>query len=222
MTRCEVVSNDPAAPGTVRGDGECACSRAAEERKDRVYAEVEIVLQYLKGTRARAEAALADLRANRGEAFAVVNSTPSQKPVGDKGVDGVVRFFTDAKNATGRAVVSVKGGDSVGPQFVRDLLGTIETQKAELGLLIRRVPATRGMVDAADHAGTYIWPVNGEKFTRIQPARVGDLLAGKKLKLPPTLTPHIQALRARWAVGTATSRRRFKLTRAAAPRRRRA
>jgi hypothetical protein len=78
------------------------------------------------------------------------------------------------------------------------------------------------MVDAADHAGTYIWPVNGEKFTRIQPARVGDLLAGKKLKLPPTLTPHIQALRARWAVGTATSRRRFKLTRAAAPRRRRA
>lgn len=125
-------------------------------------------------------------------AVSLVNGTPRGQ-AGDKGVDGVVRFFTDAKNATGRVIVSVKGGDTVGPQFVRDLLGTIETQKAELGLLITRVPATRGMVDAADHAGTYTWPVNGEKFSRIQLVTVGDLLGGKRPKLPPALTPYIQA-----------------------------
>ena len=43
----------------------------AVDRPNRIYAEVEIVLLYLKGTRARAEAALTELRAKRGEAYAV-------------------------------------------------------------------------------------------------------------------------------------------------------
>ena len=76
-------------------------------------------------------------------AVSLVNGTPNERQVGDKGVDGVIRFFTDAKGATGRALVSVKGGKSVGPQFVRDLLGTVQTQKADMGVLIRRVKADR-------------------------------------------------------------------------------
>jgi hypothetical protein len=44
---------------------------AAEERPFRVYAEVEMVLQFLKASRNRAETALADLRAKRGEAYAI-------------------------------------------------------------------------------------------------------------------------------------------------------
>jgi hypothetical protein len=91
-------------------------------------------------------------------AVSLVNGTPNQKQVGDKGIDGVIRFFTDGKGGTGRVLVSVKGGKSVGPQFVRDLLGAVQTQKADMGLLITIATPTRGMIDAADHGAPTLGP----------------------------------------------------------------
>jgi DNA modification methylase len=128
-------------------------------------------------------------------AVSLVNGTPNEKQVGDKGMDGVIRFFTDAKGDTGRALVSVKGGKMIGPQFVRDLLGTVQTQKAEMGVLITITKPTPGMKDAADHAGTYTWPVNAQKFPKIQLISVKELLAGKRPEMPPTLTPYIKPQR---------------------------
>jgi Restriction endonuclease len=89
-----------------------------------------------------------------------VNAQPNTKQIGDLGSDGVARFLTDTKGGIGRVLVSVKGGKKVGPDFVRDLLGTVHTQKAEMGLLIMMSKPTRGITDAANHAGTYAWPVN--------------------------------------------------------------
>lgn len=126
-------------------------------------------------------------------AVSLVNGTPNQKQVGDKGTDGVIRFPIATKGAPGRVLVSVKGGGSVGPQFVRDLVGTVQTQKAEMGLLVTMAPHTKGMVDAANHAGSYTWPVNGQVFPRVQLTTVSELLAGKRPSLPPTLTPYIAA-----------------------------
>lgn len=126
-------------------------------------------------------------------AVSLVNGTPNEKQVGDKGIDGVIRFFTDAKGGTGRALVSVKGGKTVNPAFVRDLLGTVQTQNAEMGVLVTITKPTPGMNDAADHASTYTWPVNGENFPKIQLVTIADLLAGNRPKLPPTLTPYIKA-----------------------------
>lgn len=128
-------------------------------------------------------------------AVSLVNGTPNEKQVGDKGMDGVIRFFTDAKGGTGRALVSVKGGKMVNPGFVRDLLGTVQTQKAEMGVLVTITKATPGMKDAADHAGTYTWPFNGQEFSKIQLLTVEELLAGKRPQMPPTLTPYIAAKR---------------------------
>jgi hypothetical protein len=122
-----------------------------------------------------------------------VNGTPNEKQVGDKGVDGVVRFFTDTKGHTGRVLVSVKGGKTVGPQFVRDLIGTVQTQRAEMGGLITLSSYTRGMKDAIDHAGTYHWPINGQLFPKAQITTVADLLGGKKFNAPPSLLPYIPA-----------------------------
>lgn len=124
-----------------------------------------------------------------------VNGTPNEKQVGDKGMDGVIRFLADAKDTTGRALVSVKGGRNIGPHFVQQLLGAVETQKAEMGVLVTLAAPTRGMKDAANHAGTYKWPVNGQDFPRIQLVTVAELLAGKRPQMPPTLTPYIRAQR---------------------------
>jgi hypothetical protein len=90
----------------------------------------------------------------------------------------------------------VKGGKTVTPQFARDLLGTITTQKAEMGVLITMAPPSRGVLDAVNHGGTYTWPVNGQTFPRIQVITVDQLLKGERPKMPPLMLPYIQASKA--------------------------
>jgi DNA modification methylase len=130
-------------------------------------------------------------------AVSLVGGQPNQKQVGDKGIDGVARFPLDARGAVGRVLVSVKGGRQLNPSMVRDLGGTVATQKAEMGVLITNTPPTRGMTDEANHAGSYQHPHYEQSFPRIQIITVDELLTGKRPKMPPTLLPYIQAQRAK-------------------------
>ena len=130
-------------------------------------------------------------------AVSLVNAQPNEKQVGDRGIDGVARFFLDGKGKNlGRILVSVKGGKSIGPQFVRDLLGTVQTQQAEMGILITMAEPTRGIIDAVNHAGTYTHPANGQKFPKIQVVTIDQLLKGEKPNMPLTTLPYIEAKRA--------------------------
>jgi len=124
-----------------------------------------------------------------------INARPNEKQVGDKGVDGVARFYLD-KKTNGRVLVSVKGGQTIGPQFVRDLIGTVETQKAQMGVLITMTEPTRGVLDAVDHGGTYTWPINNQTYPRVQVITIRELLRGDRPDLPQSLMPYIQASRA--------------------------
>lgn len=124
-----------------------------------------------------------------------LNAQPNEKQVGDKGVDGVARFYLD-KKTIGKVLVSVKGGKHIGPSFVRDLIGTVDTQKAQMGVLITMATPPRGLIDAADHGGVYTWPVNGQTFPRIQVITVADLLAGKRPRMPQLMLPYVQASKA--------------------------
>lgn len=127
-------------------------------------------------------------------AVSLVNGTPNQKQVGDRGIDGVVRFYTDAKGQTGRVLVSVKGGKTLGPQFVRDLVGTVQTERAEMGSLLTLSTPTRGIRDAVAHAGTYRWPVTGGAYPRAQVLTVESILSGRRMEAPPALVlPYIPA-----------------------------
>ncbi len=125
----------------------------------------------------------------------MVNGQPNEKQVGDKGIDGVIRVPLDAKASVGRCIVSVKGGGQVNPAMVRDLGGTITNHKAEMGVLITMDKATPGMIDAANHGGSYTWPVNGSAFPRVQLVTVAQLLRGEQPNLPPVLTPYLRATR---------------------------
>lgn len=128
-------------------------------------------------------------------AVSQVNAQPNEKQVGDKGIDGVARFMLGGKNEFGRILVSVKGGKQLNPAMVRDLRGTIERQKAELGLLITQSPPTAGMIDEANHSGSYTHPASGQVYPRLQIITTSDLLAGKRPQLPPTVLPYIAAAR---------------------------
>jgi DNA modification methylase len=122
-----------------------------------------------------------------------VNAQPNEKQVGDKGIDGVARFPLDQKGNVGRILISVKGGKTINPGFVRDLVGTVESQKAQMGVLITMTEPTRGVLDAVNHGGTYTHPANNESYPKVQIVTVAQLLKGLRPKMPLTNLPYIQA-----------------------------
>lgn len=125
-------------------------------------------------------------------AVSLVDGQPNEKQVGDEGIDGIVRFQFEAKKI-GRAVVSVKGGNQKAPTFVRDLIGTVANEKAEMGILILMDEATRGMVSAAAQAGSCDVPMLGKSFPKIQLFTVEELLEGKRPHMPTPFTPFVKA-----------------------------
>jgi len=126
-------------------------------------------------------------------AVAMVGGQPNQKQVGDKGIDGVARFPTDARGGIGKVLISVKGGQTLNPAMVRDLDGTVRTQKADMGVLVTLVDATKGVMDQVDHGGGYVHPGDKRQFPRIQHITISELLKGQRPALPPLLMPYIQA-----------------------------
>lgn len=123
-----------------------------------------------------------------------VDARPKAKPGGDKGVDGVRRFQLPGKSQFGKIIVSVKGGN-YGPSDVRDLAGTLDHQKAEMGVLVTLKPATKGVKDEINHSGTYKHPNYDKPFPRLQHITIAEIFDGtKELRLPPGPTEtHIQA-----------------------------
>lgn len=125
-------------------------------------------------------------------AVSLVNAEPNQKQVGDKGIDGVARFPL-GRGQLGRVLVSVKGGKTLNPSMVRDLSGTVDTQKAAMGVLITIESATKGVRDAIDHGGVYKHPANQQSFPRLQHITIKELLEGKRPEMPGTVLPYIAA-----------------------------
>lgn len=125
-------------------------------------------------------------------AVSLVRGQPNDKQVGDKGIDGRIRFFgLDSKICT--AIVSVKGGAVVGPTAARDLVGTVTNNDAEMGILVMLQKPSPGILEVAAKAGTYKDPISETSFPRIQVLTVDQLLAGERPKMPLPLTPYIAA-----------------------------
>ena len=124
----------------------------------------------------------------------MLDGQPNEKQVGDRGIDGVIRFPVDAKGNSDRALVSVKGG-ATNPGHVRDLFGTVESQRAAMGVFVTMNSPTKGMIEAANHGGSYIHPANGQRYPKLQIMTVQELLDDKKPNMPTALLPYFQAKR---------------------------
>ncbi|QYW07895.1 methyltransferase [Streptomyces phage RedBear] len=124
----------------------------------------------------------------------MLDGQPNEKQVGDRGIDGVVRFPIDGKGGSDRVLVSVKGG-ATNPGHVRDLVGTVESQRAAMGVFVCMNEPTKGMVEAANHSGAYNHPANGQRYPKVQIMTVRDLIDGKRPKMPTALLPYFQAQR---------------------------
>ena len=114
----------------------------------------------------------------------------------DRGVDGVLHFIDGPRRATHKAVVQVKSGN-VGSSYIRDLKGTVEREKAALGLFITLEDPTHDMRTEAVSAGFYHSDVWQRDYPKIQIRTIEDLLTGNTFDIPPHPSMYQAAQRVR-------------------------
>jgi len=109
----------------------------------------------------------------------------------DRGIDGRLYFHDDNSGSSRQIVFSVKGGHNIGVSEVRDLIGVLQREKAEIGVYISFEEPTKPMLREAAEAGFYTSPgssgAEGGKYPRIQLLTIRDLLEGAKSVQRPRL-----------------------------------
>jgi site-specific DNA-methyltransferase (adenine-specific) len=118
----------------------------------------------------------------------------------DRGIDGVINFVDDPKGAAGRVLVQVKSGHITSAQ-VRDLHGVVDREGAVIGVLITLESPSLPMVSEAISAGMYHSPGWNRDYPRVQIITIEELLAGRKIEMPPQWGTFKQAPRAEAADG---------------------
>ena len=119
-----------------------------------------------------------------------------EKKGADRGIDGVVHFVDGPKREMQKAIVQVKSGKVSSPH-IRDLKGTMEREKAALGLFITLEEPTREMEREAVSAGFYHSELWQRDYPRIQIRTVGELLDGKSFEMPSQQATYKPAPRVR-------------------------
>lgn len=116
-------------------------------------------------------------------AVSLVNAVPygGKKKGADTGIDGIIYFKPDGKT-TEKAIVSVKGGANVGVGMVKDLIATVDREKAKIGVFVTLAEPTKPMDKEAVTAGFY--QTDYGKFPKIQILTIEALFSGKKPQMP--------------------------------------
>lgn len=110
-----------------------------------------------------------------------------EKKGADRGIDGRM-MFKNGPYGDGLIIISVKGGENVGVQMVRDLRGVIEREDAEMGIFISLAEPTGPMKSEAAAAGFVSKSAHGQ-LPRLQIVTIADILDGRMPKLPPLPQP---------------------------------
>ena len=133
-------------------------------------------------------------------ALGLVGARPAEGKKGaDKGIDGRI-YFHEGDGTTRQIILSVKAGKLHAP-YVRDLRGVVEREKAALGVLLTLDEPTKAMRTEAASAGFYASPWG--QHPKLQIVTVGDLLAGKRLDMPPVRQTSVTYKRAPKALSKA-------------------
>jgi DNA modification methylase len=129
-------------------------------------------------------------------ALGLVGATPVggvEKKGADRGIDGVITF-TSSNTEVQTVLASVKSGH-VGSSMIRDLKGTLEREKAAIGLFVTLEEPSREMKLEAATAGAYTSELYQRDFPRIQILTIKELLAGRKPDFPPLVVPPLDVAR---------------------------
>ena len=131
--------------------------------------------------------ALKEISPHQFEWWAVdlVNARPANdhKKGADSGIDGYINFFDDKSGQAKQVIVQVKSGH-IGANYVRDLKGVLEREKAAIGALITLREPTKPMLTEAAAAGFYEPKDFPGRYPRLQILTIAELLEGKKILHP--------------------------------------
>ena len=108
----------------------------------------------------------------------------------DRGIDGLIHFIDDSTGQPKKVLVQVKSG-KVGSKDVRDLVGTLDREKAAVGLLITLEEPTDPMLKEATAVGFYHSPGWNQNYPKLQILTIEQLLEGAKLDIPAPNQPNI-------------------------------
>jgi len=114
----------------------------------------------------------------------VVAHPVEQKKGADKGIDGKIIFQGEKPGEFETVILSVKAG-GIHRSHVHELRGVVEREKAAIGVLISMEDPTRQMKEEAVTAGFFESKTWGKKYPKIQLLTIAELLAGKKIEMPP-------------------------------------
>ena len=134
-------------------------------------------------------------------ACALINVQPYRggKKGADQGIDGLA-FIEVSKAKTEKVLVSVKGGEHIGASMIRDLKGTVEREKAAIGLFVTLTAPTKPMLTEAASAGHYESPHHGA-YPKIQILTIEGLLSGTERPRWPDMSQGGQTFKAAKAEG---------------------
>jgi len=102
----------------------------------------------------------------------------------DHGIDGAINFIEE-RGQVKRALVQVKSGH-VKAGDIRDLVGTLDREGAQIGVFLTLEAPSRDMVSEAASAGFYHSDLWQRDYPRVQILTVEELLNGAEVKIPPT------------------------------------
>lgn len=112
----------------------------------------------------------------------------------DKGIDGVITFLDDASGKPKRVLIQVKSG-KVKSGDIRDLVGTVQREAAQIGVFLTLEDPSRDMLTEAASVGVYRSKGWGRDFPKLQILTVAELLHGAEIKMPPAHGTFKQAQR---------------------------
>ncbi|HSY04068.1 MAG TPA: DNA methyltransferase [Acidobacteriaceae bacterium] len=119
-------------------------------------------------------------------ALGLVGARPAEQKKGaDRGIDGRLYFHDDDTGKSKQILFSVKAGGVTVSQ-IRDLRGTLERDKAEIGIFLCFEEPTKPMLREAAEAGFYQSHVAGGvvQYPRIQILTIQQILDGKQPEYP--------------------------------------
>lgn len=118
----------------------------------------------------------------------VEDSSGQRRRGADRGIDGRISFLGADENVPHQCIVQVKSGH-VSSATIRDLKGTIERERAQMGLLITLEEPTLPMRTEALEAGPYHSKSMKKDYPKIQILTIQELLDHKEPRMPPRFNP---------------------------------
>ncbi len=129
--------------------------------------------------------ALAKLDPHTFQEWAVGALGGQSRPKGaDRGIDGEIAYLKGRRDY-GRAIISVKAGQHVNPGMIRDLIGVVKREGADLGVFVCVNEPTKEM--KIEVSRTELVDLPGGRRHRVQIVTAKDLVDGPDIGVPTTL-----------------------------------